>query len=374
MLHQIFKILVVFSVCHPSYGALSDLTESELSGVTGEGVALVLESFQLEMLAEDLNARSDGGAGTLAGGDTGNDFKITGVESSAGDAVNLAIKQFYFAGTDTNLGSNLDGKLATIGRLNNPVKIDLLGGDDLGGGSMAGRGILAITLPTQVDGAVGHHCTALSSVAGTGTCSSRPPNVGGNGYRGERFDLGLRINHQTVNPSDDLNLNVHLVSANMDGSYVYLWGSNDSDASREINMEIQLNVYANKLTINSCDLDGSNCGEEIGFKGFHLELALGDAAFYQPLRLEVTNSGIIQLEIEKLPSPGDSRIPAGTIGADGLIGSSTAQTWNWYNDYYTNGRKSNIYIRKLTMGGSDLGSTYVNGLQIQYLKVKTHEL
>ncbi len=376
MLQHILKILVILSVCHQSYAELSDLTESELSGVTGEGIGLVYESYQLEMLAEDLNARDDGSSGTLAGGDTGNDFKITGIVDDLGAAVDVSIAQYYFAGTGTNLGTDLDGKLVNIGRLNNPITIDLLNGNDLGDGTdgWADKAVLSIAMPTHVDSSIGYDCTALSSNAGSGTCSSRPSNADSNGFHGERFDMGYRINRQFTNTDNDVNLNFHAVSANMDGSYIRLWGNADGDANQAMNMEIQMNFYANELVFNSCDLDGANCGEEVGFKGFFMELALGDAKYYQPMTLEVSNTGFLEIRIQALPSPGDSRLPAGTIGSDGLIGTSTAQTWNWFNDYYTNGRKTNISVAELTVGSSSFGSASLQGLQIQYLEVISHEL
>ncbi len=383
MLQRIIFLFLFSSVVTYSQAEMADLTESELSDVTGEGIGLVYEDYQIEMLAESLNARDDGLGGTLAGGDTGNDFQITGIVDSAGNAVNVSIAQYYLAGTGTNLGTDLAGKTFNLGRLNNPITIDLKDGNTLGDGTdgWADKGVLQVAMPTHVDASVGYDCTDAAAVAGSGTCSSRP-NDGS--FRGERFDMGMRINRDfdESTPNRDINLNFHAQSANMDGSYWRFWGGNaDVDGAgaggvvETLMMEAQINFYASKLVFDSCELDGSLCGEQVGFEGFSLELALGDAKYYQPMTIAVTDTGFLNIMIQPLPSPGDARLPGtGTIGSDGLIGTSDAATWNWYNDYYTNGRKTNLTISNLTVGTESFGSSSLQGLQIQHLEVTSHDL
>lgn len=381
MLQQSIFILLLLSVAFRVQAEMADLSESELSDITGEGIGLVYEDYQIEMLAESLNARDDGAGGVLSGGDLGNDFQITGILDGNGDSVNVEIAQFYLAGTGTNLGTDLAGKTVNLGRLNNPITIDLKDGNALGDGTdgWADKSILQVAMPTHIDSAIGYDCIDAAAVAGSGTCSSRPADAG---FRGERFDMGFRINRQF--PSDstkDINLNFHAQSVNMDGSFWRLWGGEaDVDGSGSVEtlmMEAQINFYASKLVFDSCDLDGANCGEQVGFDGFSMELALGDAKYYQPMTVAVTDAGFLNIMIQPLPSPGDSRVPnsgTGTIGSDGLVSSSDATTWNWYNDYYENGRKTNISISNLTVGAESFGSSSIQGLQIQYLEVTSHDL
>ncbi|MFT5592435.1 MAG: hypothetical protein ACI8SR_000794 [Oceanicoccus sp.] len=384
MLQHSISILLLLSVAFYSQAEMADLSESELSDVTGEGIGLVYEDYQIEMLAESLNARDDGAGGTLTGGEAGNKFQITGIADAAGSAVNVDIAQYYFAGTGTELGTNLAGKTVNIGRLNNPISIDLRDGNSLGNASdgWADKSVLQIAMPTHVDASVGYNCTDAGALAGSGTCSSRP-NDGS--FRGERFDMGFRINRQfPSDPTKDINLNYHAQSANMDGSYWRFWGgSADIDGTgaggvvQTLMMEVQMNFYASKLVFDSCELDGSACGEQVGFGEFSMELALGDAKYYQPMTIAVTDSGFLSIMIQPLPSPGDSRVPnsgTGTIGADGLQASSDATTWNWYNDYYENGRKTNITVSNLTVGAESFGSSSLQGLQIQHLEVLSHDL
>jgi len=385
LLQRIILTTVLFLAFSMSQAELADLTESELSDVSGEGIALVFENFQIEMKGE------------VMGGEVGNDFQITGIKDQAGNDVSVAIGQYYLSGTGSNLGTTLDGKLVNLGRLNNPITINVLDGNSLsaGTGSWANKSVLAIAMPTQVAAASGYDCTAASSNVGSGTCSSRPENADANGYHGERFDLGYRINRifdGNVNSAKNVNLNFHAQSANMDGSYLRLWGSDDSDVDdHAMKMEIQMNFYANKLVFDSCDLDGvTACGEQVGFENFSMELALGDAKYYQPMTIDVTDAGFLHIAIQALPKPGDSRIPVGSIssttgltalgGYDPSTGGEPdgadpeAAIWNWYNDYYTSGRKTNISISNLTVGTESFGSSSLQGLQIQYLEVTSHEI
>ena len=376
---------------------LKDLTESELSELTGEGVGLVYESYQIEMLAEELNARDDGASGTLAGGDAGNKFLITGIEDADGNIVTTSIGQFYFAGTGTNYGSDLDGKVVNIGRLNNPITIDLVDGNTIGDGTdgWADKSVLEIAMPKHVDMADGYHCTDSSQGQGTGTCASRSDQAVP-GFHGERFDMGYRINREFTDTNKNVNLNFHAVSANMDGSYMRFWGG-DADINGDdiddstLMLEAQMNFYASELMFDSCNLDGSVCGDQVGFTDFRMELALGDAKYYQPMTIAVDASGLLNISIQALPDPTDSRLPSGTISSDGLTplggfdpsigekptgGDPDAALWNWYDDYYTNGRKTNIIVGDMTAGPSSesFGSSSIQGLQIQYLEVKSRDI
>lgn len=367
-----------------SQAELMDLTESELSELTGEGVGLVYESYQIEMLAEELNARNDGSGGTLPGGESGNKFGISGIVDNSGNAVDVSIAQFYFAGTGTNYGTDLANKVVNIGRLNNPIKIDLIDGNTLGSGldGWGDKSVLEIAMPSHVDVASGYDCTALNSNIGSGKCSSRPVNADSNGFHGERFDIGYRINRvfdNDINSVKNSNLNFHAVSANMDGSYMRFWGGSadvDGDASDDqtLMLEGQMNFYANELLFDSCNLDGALCGESVGFSGFSMELALGDASNYQPMTIDVTDSGFLNITIQAIPAPGDTRTGGGLIAANGQLAGSDSNTWNWYKNYYDNGNKTNISVSDMTVGTESFGSSSLQGLQIQYLEVISHEL
>jgi hypothetical protein len=353
------------------------LDEQELTGVTGEGVGLVFEDFQYNAANSDF------------GGDL--TFKLTGIEDQSNNPVDVSLSHFYIAGPNSAYGTALDGNVVNLGRLGNPFTIDMLDGNDLaiGTNGWTDKAVLSIAAPTHVDGGVGYDCTSATATEGSGTCSSRPEE---GAYHGERMDIGMRLNLDYVDTSKNMNLNLHAQSAHFDGSYLRLWGGdidvdgNGSDDSTMM-MEAQVNFYADKLYIDSCNTDGSGCGNGIEFSQFKLELALGDAEFYQPMTFDVNADGNFTLEIHELPGlPGtDASSPVdstqghafqGQIADDGLRDSvgTDPKTWDWYNDYYSNGRKTNFRVEDMTVGGTNFGNSYITNLQIQHLKVTSHDL
>lgn len=353
------------------------LDENELTGVTGEGIGLVFEDFQYNAANSDF------------GGDL--TFKLTGIEDQSNNPVDVTLSHFYMAGPNSSYGTALDGNLVNLGRLGNPFTIDMLDGNALatGANGWTDKAVLSIAAPTHVDSSVGYDCTDAAAVAGSGTCSSRPEE---GTYHGERMDIGMRLNLDYVDPSKNMNLNLHAQSAHFDGSYLRLWGGDidvDGDGSDDstMMMEAQVNFYADKLYVDSCNNDGTSCGDGIQFDQFKLELALGDAQFHQPMTFDVNADGNFTLEIHELPGlPGtDTSSPVdstsghtyqGQIADDGLrdsVGTDPA-TWDWYNNYYENGRKTNFRVEDMTVGGVNFGNSYITNLQIQHLKVTSHDL
>ncbi|WP_396587587.1 hypothetical protein [Bermanella sp. R86510] len=374
MSRVILTLAALLCTCSANiYAELQDLTESELSDVTGEGVGYVYEDFQFNTQDPDPLDDTDG-----------HSYKITGIVDDNGDAVDVAFSQIYISGAGSQKGTNLDGNYVNIGRLNNPFEIELLNGNDLGGGTAnpdgwTDKAVLSFAAPTHIDASQGYHCTDATAGSGSGTCSSRPQDQP-NGYKGERMDIGVKVNSQYTDVnSPDMNINFYAESAHFDGSYFRVWGGdadvdgNGSDESTMM-MESRINLYADKLVLNSCDLNGANCGSDVTFDQFKMELAIGDAKYYQPATFDVTNDGYFKFKIQALPTPGDSRIPAGTIGASGERVDSTAATWDWYDDYYTNGAKSNISVDNLTVGSESFGASRIQGLQIQYLEVTSRDI
>ena len=357
------------------------LDEEELTGVTGEGVGLVFEDFQYNAANSDF------------GGDL--TFKLTGIEDQTNNPVDVTLSHFYIAGPNSNYGTALDGNVVNLGRLGNPFTIDMLDGNDLATGinGWTDKAVLSIAAPTHVDGSVGYNCTDAAAIAGSGTCSSRPEE---GAYHGERMDIGMRLNLDYLTPSKNMNLNLHAQSAHFDGSYLRLWGGDidvdgDDVVDSTMMMEAQVNFYADKLYIDSCNSDGSTCGAGIEFSQFKLELALGDAEFYQPMTFDVGSDGNFVLEIHELAAPpgtsnsvvavsvsdGTSEgVPftVGTIADDGKLAGSDPKTWEWYNNYYETGRKTNFRVEDMTVGGVNFGNSYITNLQIQHLKVTSHDL
>ena len=372
-------IIFLFVSVHLAQAEMRPLAEDELIAVTGEGIGLVFEDFQYNAANADF------------GGDL--TFKLTGIEDQSGQPVDVSLSHFYIAGANSNYGTALDGNLVNLGRLGNPFTINMLDGNDLGTGTngWTDKAVLSIAAPTHVDTSVGYDCSDAAAVVGSGTCSSRPDGAV-SGYHGERMDIGMRLNLDYVDTTKNMNLNIHAQSANFDGSYLRLWGGDidvdgDDIADSTMMMEAQVNFYADKLYVDSCNFDGNGCGDGIVFDQLKLELALGDAEFYQPMTFDVGSDGNFVLEIHELAGlPGtdtSSHVDStqghtyqGQIADDGLrdsVGTDPA-TWDWYNNYYENGRKSNIRVEDMTVGGVNFGNSYITNLQIQHLKVTSHDL
>lgn len=338
---RLLSALALATVSAIAAAELNSLSESELSDVSGAGIGLVLEDFKFAH-------------GTDV--DNGRIFKIAGIKSSQGEDVEIVVNKLYIAGSGSDYGQNLTP--VNLGRLVNPFTVDVVDGNDIG---VADRAVLSIAAPTKVAATEGFDCMSASAVAGSGTCSSRPATAD---FHGERPDVGLQMN-VAVGNNQSSNLNIHAKSAVIDGSYLRLWGD---EGRRQMVGQFRLNFYSPELSINSCAQDGGSCGSRILMSDFALELVLGNE--FQPMFLDVDGTGNFVAEIQAIPKPA-----AGTIGADGLRASSDGATWDFYNNYYSNPEyRSNLRIGNFSVGDRDFGSTRVEGMLIQHLKIQTKDL
>lgn len=326
----------------PANAELQGLSESELSEVDGAGIGLVLENFKFAHGTDVENGRI---------------FKIGGLKSTDGRDVEIVVNKLYIAGSGSNYGQTLGP--VNLGRLVNPFSIDVVDGNSIG---VPDKAVLEFAAPKMVDPSVGFDCMSASAVAGSGTCASRPASV--DYANGERPDVGLQMN-VAVGDDRSANINIHAKSAVIDGSYLRLWGDNNR---RQMVGQFKLNFYTPELSINACEQDGSNCGSRILMQNFALELALGNQL--QPMFFDVDGSGNFVVEVAAIRRP-----QAGEIGADGLRGSSNAERWDFYEDYYTNpDYRSNLSIGNLSVGDRDFGSARVEGMLIQHLQIQTRDL
>ncbi|MDI9246616.1 hypothetical protein [Marinobacter sp. CHS3-4] len=325
---------------------LQDLTEEELSGISGAGLGIVLEDFKF----------SHGTDAPDANGNQARIFKIGGIKSTDGRDVEIVVNHLYISGSGSQYGQSLSP--VNLGRLVNPYSIDVVDGNDIG---VPNKAVLEFAAPSLIDPTLGFDCMSASATAGSGPCASRPATES---YIGERPDVGMQMNIAVGNDRS-ANINIHAQSAVIDGSYLRLWGDNDR---RQMVGQFKLNFYTPELSVNACSQDGSSCGSRITMTDFALELAIGNQL--QPVFFDVDGGGNFVVEVAAIdrPSPG-------SIGADGLRGSSNAATWDFYNDYYSNPEyRSNLRIGNFSVGDRDFGSARVQGMLIQHLKIKTKDL
>ncbi|WP_404367922.1 hypothetical protein [Marinobacter sp.] len=320
---------------------MKSLSETELAEVDGAGIGMVLEDFKFAHGTDVENGRI---------------FRIGGLKSTDGRDVEVVVNKLYISGSGSNYGENLGS--VNLGRLVNPYTIDLVDGNTIG---VADKAVMQFAAPTMVAASQGFDCMSASALAGSGTCSSRPATAD---FHGERPDIGLQMD-VAVGTDQSANINIHAQSAVIDGSYIRLWGDN---SRRQMVGQFKLNFYTPELSINACDQDGTTCGSRITMQNFALELALGNQ--FQPMFFDVDGSGNFVVEVAAIPKP-----QAGTIGPEGLVTDSNEDTWNFYNDYYTNpDHRSNLTIGNLSVGDRDFGSSRIEGMLIQHLKIETKDL
>lgn len=325
---------------------LQGLSETEMAGIDGAGIGLVLENFKFSHGTDEPDAS----------GEQARIFRIGGIKSTDGRDVDITVNHLYISGANSNYGENLGP--VNLGRLLNPWRIDVVDGNDIG---IANKAVLEFAASGMVSADQGYDCMDAGAGFGSGTCSSRPATAG---YIGERADIGMQMN-VAVGDDRSANINVHAKSAVIDGSYLRLWGDNDR---RQMVGQFKLNFYSPELSINACSQDGSSCGSRIRMSNFALELAIGNQL--QPVFFDVDGSGNFVVEVAAIrrPQPGE-------IGADGLRGSSDAEAWDFYEAYYTNPEfRSNLKIGNFSVGDRDFGSARVQGMLIQHLNIKTRDL
>ncbi|MGM0564908.1 MAG: hypothetical protein ACQES2_11300 [Pseudomonadota bacterium] len=167
------------------------------------------------------------------------------------------------------------------------------------------------------------------------------------------------------------------------GSWLALWPDELTGLSAAGNLRIEADqlrwTYASNVTGGVPTSPNYAQASTVAFNDVKIDLQLGHP-FYQPLRLYTTQSydpgaGVTRaeqvLEISSIPlADGAGRQP-GEAGYSG-VDCSTGSACDKFYDPATN--LSDIYIGQLQFGDADLGASYVQGLQIQYLRVQTHEI
>lgn len=325
---------------------LQGLSETEMAGIDGAGIGLVLENFKFSHGTDEPDAS----------GEQARIFRIGGIKSTDGRDVDITVNHLYISGANSNYGQALGP--VNLGRLLNPWRVDVVDGNDIG---IANKAVLEFAASSKVSAGQGYDCMDSGAGLGSGTCSSRPATAD---YIGERADIGMQMN-VAVGDDRSANINIHAKSAVIDGSYLRLWGDNDR---RQMVGQFKLNFYSPELSINACAQDGSSCGSRILMSNFALELAIGNQL--QPVFFDVDGSGNFVVEVAAIRRP-----QPGQIGADGLRGSSDAEAWDFYESYYTNPEfRSNLRIGNFSVGDRDFGSARVQGMLIQHLNIKTRDL
>jgi len=333
LLRRAFILVLAGAFPVMAHAELTAMSDSDLSDVDGAGIGIVLEDF---VFSHEHNPSED------------KIFRITGINDSSGNPVEINVKQMYISGANSDYGNNLQG--VNIGRLTNPYEIDLINGDDIG---LPGKGVLEIAAPRQYDDGSGYGCLD-SSVSGS--CASRA---------NERPDLGLELEINVLDQAP-AHLNYHVSSAVFDGSHLRLWGEDNKMAA-----EFRLNFYTPALEISTCAVSSASCTSKLTMTNFSMELALGNT--FQPLYMGVDGvTGGLTFQISDMTNGYLDEVKSGAPSADAVA---------FFNDYYdepsdgsNSPYRSYISADSIDIGGVNLGSAKIDGLLIQHLDIKLRDV
>lgn len=373
ILIRFFSVSALIMLQHVS-ADLEPINDTDLSQVDGEGIGLVLEDF-LYNAGQGIGGRSA-------------EVEISGLETSVGSRpVVFNLEQLYIAGSNSQNGNNVTGNTVNIGRLTNPFNIELLDGNDVG---IEDKAVFEFAAPKKSSEGSFFRNTGTSSRPATSVVTfNNSGNVTGtrinnnpfgsriNGISNtrnnvissrvsERPDLGVRFG-LNIDGSDKQVLQSHVQSLAVDGSSIRLWGDDS-----HVEAQVSLNVYAPRIEFIACNANGSGCGDSVSFNNVGLEVELGYGE-KQPLTFEVSSSGNFILELASLEGKCTTSSSRGG-------GCSDGQSNAFFNDYYSNGPAINAHIENVSIGGASpgqagyFGSSTISNLQIQYLRVESHDL
>ncbi len=179
--------------------------------------------------------------------------------------------------------------------------------------------------------------------------------------RREGADIGSRF---TLDFADGTNhvWNIDMRGVYLDGSGFTLWSRPDQNGQSELLGQLNLSLLAEEFQIDTCGDACTGTGSLLQIDQLYLGLNLGFGDV-QPLKFSATSDGNFVLELSK-PNP----------SSQGVDPTNSDEMLEFFNDYYANAPKSNIYIGEITVGNRTAGETVVNGFRAQYLKATSIDL
>ena len=143
LLVSVFPLLTVWSVLvMPGYAEaeLQGLSETEMAGIDGAGIGLVLENFKFSHGTDEPDAS----------GEQARIFRIGGIKSTDGRDVDITVNHLYISGANSNYGQALGP--VNLGRLLNPWRIDVVDGNEIG---IANKAVLEFAASSRVSAGQG---------------------------------------------------------------------------------------------------------------------------------------------------------------------------------------------------------------------------
>lgn len=337
--------LIATSLASSVYADLTQMNDQQLSDSTAAGLGLALENFVLN---------SDSAV-----------LKVTGINDSLGNEVAVNWSELYIMGegseegsisTPTDIGSYLhpwvfrsvrgtadwDGDPAT----HHSGEYAAIGDDIALMEFTTGR----FNSATQNTKQYVEACIMANDPA----CSTMTP------LRRKGMDIGSKF--EFLLPGGPEYLDVDIKGAYVDGSQFRLWSRADDSASSELFAQLRVNFFAKEIDIGVCD-SGCNANlSTLNLDNVYLDINLGYGEI-QPLTFDVTSNGHFELELAK-PNP----------GPQGVDSNNSAAMLAFYDDFYANAPKSNVYIGNIQVGNNTAGEAIVRDMSIQYMKITSQDL
>lgn len=343
---KLTALVIGMSVGTHVFAELQALDDAEMSVQSGAGLGFALQDFVFN--TDDAS------------------LAVTGIEDGGGNEVGIKWDEFYIMGEGSENGTV--EKPIDIGSYLNPWVIRSVRGSSDWSGDPAdyytgdapaiGDDVAALQILTDVYTSAAQNTRqyVLDCIfAASADCADRAA------IRREGADIGSRFTLDFVDGTSHV-WNIDMQGAYLDGSSFWLWSRQDQNGESELLGQLNLSLFAEKFQIDTCGdaCTGTDALLQIDQLYLGLNLGFGDV---QPLKFSATSDGNFVLELSK-PNP----------GSQGVDPTDEDAMLEFFNDYYANAPKSNIYIGEITVGNRTAGETVVNGFRAQYLKATSIDL
>lgn len=333
-------------IAHSANAELQALDDVEMSSQSGAGLGFALQDFVFS--TDDAS------------------LAVTGIEDGTGNEVGIKWDQFYIMGEGSQNGAVK--KPVDIGSYLHPWVVRSVRGSSDWDGDPAdfytgdapaiGDDVAALQILTDVYTSAAQNTRQYVMdciFASAGDCGQRAA------IRRSGADIGSRF---TLDFADGTNhvWNIDMRGVYLDGSGFTLWSRPDDSGQSELLGQLNLSLLAEEFQIDTCGDACTGTGSLLQIDQLYLGLNLGFGDM-QPLKFSATSDGNFVLELSK-PDP----------SSRGVDPSDSDAMLAFFNEYYANAPKSDIYIGEITVGNRTAGETVINGFRAQYLKATSIDL
>ncbi len=345
-MRKLLSLSAALIVAHSANADLQALDDAEMSSQSGAGLGFALQDFVFS--TDDAS------------------LSVTGIEDGSSNEVGIQWDQFYIMGKGSQNGSVRIP--VDIGSYLNPWVVRSVRGSSDWDGDPAdfytgdapaiGDDVAALQILTDVYTSAAQNTQqyVTDCIFDSATdCADRTA------IRRDGADIGSRF---TLDFADGSNYvwNIDMRGVYLDGSGFTLWSRPDQNGQSELLGQVNLSLLAEEFQIDTCGDVCTGTGSLLQIDQLYLGLNLGFGDI-QPLKFSATSDGNFVLELSK-PDPSSRGVDP--TDSDAMLA--------FFNEYYANAPKSDIYIGEITVGNRTAGETVVNGFRAQYLKATSIDL